>query len=419
MKKTLDAIILAAGKGTRMKSALPKVLHEACGMPLLYYAVSAVTSLRQSAAICVVVGYGKDQVCDFLGREFGKRVVTAEQKTINGNAKAVEAALPHLSADQVLITCGDATVVDPEIIREALAVHKRRKSDCTVFTLAVDDPRGLGRMLIGPDGRLERIVEEIDLTPEQRQIKIINTGIYIINRQALERHIGDIAMNKRKKEYFFTDIIEVLHRAGKRVYTCHLESDSPYFSVNNGRDLAMAERIIRNYLVYSAIDNGVRVVDPETLWLGPKTQVGTGTVIYPFTFLENNVKIGSHCSVGPFCRLRSGAVLEDYAEIGNFAELVRSTLGSHTKMKHVSYLGDATVGKGANIGAGAIVANFDGSRKHKTRIGNNAFVGSNSVLVAPIDIGEGGATGAGSVVTHDVAPETIVVGVPAKPLRKR
>ena len=257
------------------------------------------------------------------------------------------------------------------------------------------------------------------MSPAEKGIKEINTGIYLFKKKALAANIAKIKINARKKEYFLTDIIGVLVEGGYKVDAFRMEEASPFFSVNSLRDLIETERMVRMYLIERLIDNGVRVWDPQTTFLGPKTIIGKDCVIYPFTFLENNVRIGNRCSVGPFTHIRPGTVINDDSSIGNFAELVRSKIASFVKMKHVSYLGDTKVEEGVNIGAGTIVANYDGKNKHKTLIKKGAFIGSDSVLVAPVKIGKKALTGAGSVVTRDVKDKDIVVGVPARRLRKR
>ena len=417
MSKKLDAVILGAGKGTRMKSDLPKVLHEICGVPMIYYAVSALLDLKSCGNVTAVVGYKRELVQKYLKEEFGARVSTSVQKTVNGTATAVAAGLSRLKSDYTIIMCADSAMIDADLINDAFKYHKRSKSDCTLVTKAVDDPRGLGRIIRTSNGLVSRIVEEIELGSDQKNINEINTGIYILNTKILKKYIKDIKINPKKKEYFFTDIIEILNKSGKKVSAFCLEKVVPYFSVNSNMDLPATERIVRQYLIAKLISSGVRVMDPDSTFLGPKTAIGRDTIIYPFTFMENNVKIGDRCSVGPFCKLRNGAVISDGAQIGSFAELVRSTLGSGTKMNHMSYVGDTQVGSNVNIGAGTVVANYDGKNKNRTEIGDGAFIGSDSILVSPVRIGKGARTGAGCVVTKDVAAGTTVVGVPAKKIK--
>ena len=417
MKNKLDAIILAAGKGTRMKSELPKVLHTVCGVPMIYYAIKAVADLKSSGSICAVVGYKKELVKKYLAGEFGRRVSCAVQKNINGTAKAVEAGLAKLRSTHTLIMCADSAMIDTNLINDALKSHIRRKSDCTLVTKVVADASGLGRIVRSKKGLVDSIVEEIELTKDQKCINEINTGIYIVKTTILKKYIKLIKKNKKKKEYFFTDIIEILNEAGKKVSAYCLQDGVPYFSVNGIGDLFLTEKVVRQYLIEKLLSKGVRVMDPDTTYLGPKTFVGEGTVIYPFTFIENDVIIGARCAVGPFCKLRKGTVIKDTAEVGSFAEVVRSTLGSGTKMKHMSYMGDTVVGTDVNIGAGAVIANYDGKKKNKTVIADNAFIGSDSILVAPLKVGKGSVTGAGSVVTKNVKPGSTVVGVPARKIK--
>jgi len=418
MAKSIGAIVLAAGKGTRMKSPLPKVLHTLCGMPMLYYAVKAVADMKNAGEISIVVGYEKELVKEQMKKEFGARVKFAVQKTINGTGKAIQAGLPQIKSDYTVIMCGDSAVFDSKLLEEALAEHAKSKSACTIFTKRVPNPHGLGRIIRNAKGAVDSITEQIALTPEQIAIDEINTGSYILDTDILKKFIVKIKENPKKKEYFFTDIIELLNAAGKKVSAFCLADDAPFFSVNALNDLHIAEKQVKENLVAKLFENGVRVIDPDTTFIGPKVTVGEGTVIYPFTFIENGVTIGAHCAVGPFAKLRQGAVLQDGSELGSFAEIVRSTLGKRTKMKHLSYMGDVTTGADVNIGAGVVFANYDGKDKHKTFVGDNAFIGSNSVIVSPVKIGKGAVTGAGSAVTKDVLDKTVVVGVPARPLRK-
>lgn len=419
MAKTIGAIVLAAGKGTRMKSPLPKVLHTLCGMPMLYYAVKAVADMKNAGDISIVVGYEKELVKSQMRKEFGDRVAFAVQKTINGTGKAIQVGLPKIKSDYTVIMCGDSAVFDSKLLEEALAAHVKSKSACTIFTKRVPNPHGLGRIIRNSKGAVDSITEQIALTPEQLSINEINTGSYILDTDILKKFIVKIKENPKKKEYFFTDIIELLNKAGKKVSAFCLADDAPFFSVNALPDLHIAEKQVKMHLVAKLFENGVRVVDPDTTFIGPKVSVGEGTVIYPFTFIENGVTIGAQCAVGPFAKLRQGAVLRDGSELGSFAEIVRSTLGLRTKMKHLSYMGDVTTGADVNIGAGVVFANYDGKDKHKTTVGDRAFIGSNSVIVSPVAIGEGAVTGAGSAVTGDVSAKTVVVGVPARPLKKK
>ncbi|MBN2120742.1 MAG: bifunctional N-acetylglucosamine-1-phosphate uridyltransferase/glucosamine-1-phosphate acetyltransferase [Candidatus Omnitrophica bacterium] len=419
-KKSITAIVLAAGKGVRMNSSAAKVLHEACGMPVIYYPLRLLTSLGQIKDIIVVLGFKAEQVKKVVLGEFGKAKFSYQNK-LNGSAKAVEASLKKIKrySGHILVMCADSSLLEKGVLKKAISFHLSKKNDCTVLTKEVDSPHRLGRILRDQRGSFLKIKEEVDLTGALKGIKEVNTGIYLFKREALIKEIGNIKLNPRKKEYFLTDIIEIFKTKNYKVDAFKIAKESFFFSVNNPRDLIETEKVIRSYLIGMHIDRGVKFIDPQTTFLGPKTLIGKDSVIYPFTFLENDVRIGNCCSVGPFAHIRPGTVIKNNSYIGNFTELVRSKVASFVKLKHVSYLGDTEVEEGVNIGAGTIVANFDGRNKHKTFIKKNAFIGSDSILVAPVKVGKSAFTAAGSVVTKNVKPKTIVAGVPARRLKER
>ena len=420
-KSSITAIVLAAGKGVRMKSRLAKVLHALCGMPLIYYPLKILSSIKEVKDTIVVLGFQKDKVKKAVVKEFPGAKFSFQPK-LNGSAKAVEASLRKVSKDcgHILVICGDSTMLEPSVLKRIISFHKLQGNDCTVISKEVADPYRLGRIIRDYSGDFLAIREEIDLkSDDQKAIREINTGIYLFKKARLLAQIRRIKINPRKKEFFLTDIIGLFKEADYKVEAFKMDEDSVFFSVNSIKDLIDTEKVVRTYLIERLIDKGVKVLDPATTFLGPKTIIGAESTIYPFTFLENNVRIGNRCSVGPFTHIRPGTVVADNSSIGNFAELVRSKIASFVKMKHVSYLGDTEVGENVNIGGGTIVANFDGKKKHKTVIKKGAFIGSDSVLVAPVKVGKKALTGAGSVVTRDVKDKEIVVGVPARRLRKR
>lgn len=417
---SITTIILAAGKGIRMKSDYPKVLHSLCGVPMLYYPLWLVEKLPAIKKVILVLGFERAKVKEAVKKEF-KNIRFAYQHKLNGSAKAVEAGLPYVdrNASTVLIMCGDSSFLDRALLKQAIFLHKAHHNDCTVLTKDIDSPGKLGRIIRDSRGTFLKIKEQVELSRKEERIKEVNTGIYLFKRQVLCREIKTIKRNPRKKEFFLTDIIQILKAKKYKLEAHKLSKDEPFFMINSLKDLTQAERMVRMYLIKRHLDRGVYIMDPETCFLGPKTQIGKDTIIYPFTFLENNVKIGNCCSVGPFAHIRPGSTLKDNSQVGNFTELVRSEIASFVKMKHLSYLGDTKVGKGVNIGAGTIVANYDGKKKHKTKISESSFIGSGTLLVAPVKVGKAAFTGAGSVVTKDVKPKTVVVGVPARKLKER
>lgn len=414
--KDLRTIILAAGKGTRMKSAVPKVLHEAGGKPLIDYVVQAARAAG-SLKICVVLGHQTEMVQDYLGKE----IQTVRQAKLLGTADAVLSAAPFLKGykGDVLILCGDTPLLRQKTIRSLVRRHKKEGADCTFLTTVVYNPSGYGRVLRGPDGTPFAIREHNDATEAEKNIREINVGVYCFKGDVLSGALKKIGVNTKKREYYLTDIIEILSEEGKAIATVETEDPEEGFGVNNRIDLAKAEGILRRRVLEEHMRNGVTIEDPSTTYIHADVKIGKDTLIRPLTVIEKNVRIGAHCVIGPFARLRPGTKIGDEAEIGNFTEVSRTKIGTKTLMKHFSFLGDATVGSRANIGAGTVTANYDGQSKNKTQISDGAFIGSDSILVAPVRIGKNARTGAGCVVTKNtnVPPGQTVLGVPGKILK--
>ncbi len=412
-----DAIILAAGRGTRMKSSLPKVLNVLAGKPLIYYSLDVFKNWRVVNRVIAVLGYSAQEVKQAINSEFNAVKFVYQQK-INGSAKAVEAALGEIKSANVFVMCADSPVWDRSVLQAMFARHLKSGADCTVLAVDVKKPQGLGRIIKDEDNNLLAVKEELILTPQEKKITQVNTGVYIFKKQALIANLAGIRKNPKKKEFFLTDIVGIMSGAGYKVKV-FLQADICFFSVNTLRDLSLAQETVRRKITERLVSQGVNIIDPNTVFIAPDVKIGKYSVIYPFTFIEKNVKIGKFCSIGPFARIRPGSRIKDYAEIGNFIEIVRTVVGSKTKAKHVGYLGDAVIGREVNIGAGTVIANFDGKKKNKTIIKNEAFIGSDSILVAPVEIGKKSLTGAGSVVLKDVKSNEVVAGVPARVLKRR
>ncbi len=411
-------IILAAGKGTRMKSSKPKVLHEVCGKPIISYVLdiaSAVSSLKTY----VVVGHKADVVKDFLG----KGVCIVEQKRLLGTADAVRSAEKLLKGynGDILLLCGDTPLLNKSIIKKLVRGHQRKGAVCSILTSYIDNPSGYGRIIRNTIGNVIAIREEKDASCEEKKIKEINVGVYCVNSKRLFEALADVKINKKKREFYLTDVIEIFISQGLDVQTIETSDPVEGMGINTREDLAEAERIMRLRILRGFMLAGVTIVDPSTTYIGADVKIGQDTVIRPFTFIENNVRIGKNCVIGPFCRLRPGTRIGNDVSIGNFTEVSRTKISPKTKMMHFSYLGDSVVGTGVNIGAGTITANYDGKNKNVTHIGDGAFIGCDSVLIAPVKIGRNAITGAGSVVTRgrDVSANNVVVGVPAKVVGKR
>lgn len=412
------SIILAAGEGTRMKSSLPKVLHPICGKPMIKYLIDTIKSLRVRNII-VVVGHKADLVKKSLG---GVKYVT--QRKLLGTADAVLKTKNILAKDgkidAVLISYADVPLVRPETLKRIIDRHLSAHSGCSLLTSHLKNPTGYGRIVRSGTNKVIKIIEEADASIYEKVIEEINVGVYCFDKLVLFEALEKIRPNNRKAEYYLTDTIDVLTKANISVDSVLTDDPEELLGVNTRKDLIQAEQVVKQRIINKVMENGVTIVDPSNTYVEENVEIGKDTVIYPYTFIENGVKIGESCSIGPFARLRSGTLIEDEVEVGNFVEIVRSSIASRTKVKHQCYIGDTEIGRGVNIGAGTIVANYDGKRKHKTIIEDDAFIGTGTILIAPVKVGKGAVTGAGSVVTrnNDVPAGKTVVGIPARILRR-
>ena len=411
------AIILAAGRGTRMRSGTPKVLHKVCGKPVLEYILDITKSLR-SLKTYVVVGHGSQKVRDALG----DGVQFVQQDQLRGTAHAVNHCASYLKNYQgtVLVLCGDTPLLSKDIVAALLKKHYRSGASATVLTANIDDPRGYGRIVRCAQGHIKAIREEKDASVTEDKIKEINVGVYCFNSRDLFGILKKVKLNPGKKEFYLTDVIELLLAQRKRVSTFTVRDETVALGINTREDLAQAQAIIRKRILSKHMLSGVTVVDPLTTFIEAGVAIGRDTVIHPMTVIHTDVRIGKNCSIGPMARLRPGTRISDGVEIGNFTEVSRALIGRGVMQKHFSFLGDATVGRGANIGAGVVTANYDGVRKHKTFIGPQALIGSDVILVAPNKIGAGAIVGAGSVVARgkNIPAGTVAVGVPARVIKK-
>lgn len=428
----LATVVLAAGKGTRMKSKLPKVLHKICGSTMLSCVMDAAKAAGVEKII-VVIGYGADQVA----REVDGRAQIALQEEQLGTAHALMQAGPFLSdfQGQILVLCGDTPLIEAATLLELFRSHTAAGSAATVLTAEMDDPTGYGRVIRDSQGTLVKIVEQKDASPEERQIREVNTGIYCFEAAGLFDALGRLKPNNAQGEYYLTDIIEMYINEGRRVGAVMLENSREITGINDRVQLAEAERYMRGRILKELMLSGVTIVDPSSTFVDIKVKVGRDTVIYPFTFIEGNTvigedcaigpgsrlinavvgdgvsiqnsivtesSIGDRCAIGPFAYLRPGTKLGQGVKVGNFSEIKKSLIGDGSKVPHLSYVGDATIGKNVNIGAGTITCNYDGHNKWPTYIDDGAFIGSNTNLVAPVEIGAGAVIGAGSTITKDV-----------------
>ncbi len=414
---SLAVVVLAAGQGTRMNSEFPKVLHVLAGATLLDHALATAYDL-QPERVVVVTGQAAEEV-ERSAMKFRPETLIAHQSERLGTAHAVRMALPLLDGFEgpVVVLYGDTPLVQPETVRVMLN-EIAIGSALVVLGFEAADPGGYGRLIVGDDGALARIVEAKDTTPEERAIRLCNSGVMALNVGTLRALISRVGNNNAKREYYLTDLVGHAVSDGKRatVITC---PEAETVGVNSRADLSEAERLFQATARARALENGATLVDPSTVWFAQDTAIGrdvwigpnvyfglgvtveSGATIHPFCHLEG-CHISSGAQVGPFARLRPGAELAKGVRVGNFVEVKNAVLGEGAKASHLAYLGDASIGERANIGAGTILCNYDGVFKHHTEIGRGAFIGSNAALVAPVRVGAEAIVAAGSVITEDV-----------------
>ena len=418
MKNNIAVIILAAGKSIRMKSDTPKVLHPVCGRPMLGYVMDLVYSLKVQK-IVAVLGHKHKEV----RKSLKPGIKIAIQKRLLGTADAVKEALPALKnfRGTVLVLYGDNPLLKKETVKKLLEHHIKNNLDATLLTARVDKPAGYGRILRDKYSSICGIVEENDADDFQKDIQEVNTGIICFNKDRLIRALKYVRPNNRKKEYYLTDTIGVLYKRGYLMDSVKIEDINEALGINSRTELAKAGSIMQKRINEELMQQGITIVDTDSTFIGYGAKIGPDTAIYPFTVIESNVKIGKRCFIGPFVHLREGTRLADDIVAGNFLEVVRSKISSGTLLKHLGYIGDSHIGRKVNIGAGTVIANFDGEKKNITVIKDKAFIGCDTVLVAPVEIGRGARTGAGCVVTknRNVPDGTTVAGVPARPIKNK
>ncbi|MDD5428409.1 MAG: sugar phosphate nucleotidyltransferase [Candidatus Omnitrophica bacterium] len=411
------AIILAAGRGTRMRSDMPKVLHTILGKPIIRYVLDSVNDAGISDAI-VVAGFGHELLREELVEA---KIVVQEELLGSGDAvNTAGRALKDYSGD-ILVICGDTPLIRARTIRNMLQKHKSSGASVTILTAKLSDPTGYGRIIRDDKGAVTGIVEQEKADLCQEVINEINVGTYCFKAAELFEALDAVKPDNKKKEIFLTDTISILKNKGKLIESYLTQDPDEAIGVNTRIDLAYSTAVMKGRIAKELMLGGVTIEDPASTVIYPGVKIGKDTTIRSNTVIEAGVEIGEGCTIGPFTRIRPKVSIGDNVEVGNFVELNRTTVGSDSKIKHHSYLGDAVIGKKVNIGAGTITANYDGKNKNKTIIEDGAFIGVGAVLIAPIKIGAMAMVGAGSVVpkNHDVPKGKIVVGVPARIYKKR
>jgi bifunctional UDP-N-acetylglucosamine pyrophosphorylase/glucosamine-1-phosphate N-acetyltransferase len=443
MKSQINVVILAAGLGTRMKSKRAKVLHRAGGMSLIEHVVQASGAIAPAAHTTVVVGHQAEQVRALLAPSGLHFVEQTEQK---GTGHALLACRPSLVSEPglVVVLYGDCPLLSPATLTELVQRQSASDAAATLITTRLNDPTGYGRIVFGDEGNVDAIVEHKAATPAQLAIPFINSGIYCFRADLLWKHLPEIQPDNPAHEYYLTDIVEILGRAGHTVAAMEVENSAELLGINTRVELAAVDRIFRERKVQELMLAGVTIEKPETVTIDSGVRIGEDSIVGPFAQILGHTEIGEDCRigacsivqdsilasgveiapftsvvdshietgamVGPFARLRQGNRVGKDARIGNFVELKNTRFGNGAKANHLAYLGDSDIGDRTNIGAGTITCNYDGVSKNKTHIGKGAFIGSNSTLVAPLDIGDSSYIGAGSVITDPVPPEALALG---------
>jgi len=443
----VTAVLLAAGHGTRMKSSQPKMLHPICGKPMLAHSLAAVIQVSDEAPV-VIVGHEADQVRESISGNV--RFVIQDQQLGTGHAVMQAESLLKGKTDYVLVAYGDMPLLQASTLKRLVETQRSNRGPMTMLTVIADDPRGFGRVMRNADETVAAIVEEYVATPEQLNVKELNVGAYCFKADWLWDALHRIKVSP-KGEYYLTDTAELAVQNGLSIQAVVCDDLTETIGINTRVDLADAEAAMRARINRAHMLNGVTIMNPSVTYIEADVKIGKDTVILPNTYIEGKTmigernrigpnshlrdsKIGSDCTIfmsimegavmeddvdiGPFARLRKGAHLAKHVHMGNFGEVKDSVLGEGVKMGHFSYIGNATIGANTNIGAGTITCNFDGVNKNPTEIGEEVFIGSDSMLVAPLKIGDRAKTGAGAVVTKDVPADMLAVGMPARAIKK-
>jgi bifunctional UDP-N-acetylglucosamine pyrophosphorylase/glucosamine-1-phosphate N-acetyltransferase len=435
--RQLWAVILAAGQGTRMNSSRPKVLHYLCGKPLLWHVLRSAKRVTEKQLL--IVGHGAGDIKAY----FGEKLSYVHQEQQLGTGHALQQVLPYLpERGELLVLCGDAPLLEEKVLRKFIERHREQGAAASVLTASLEQPAGYGRVLKDEKGYVHKIVEELHATEQQKKIKEINTGSYCFDLQLLRQYLPLLPKNEIKGEYYLTDLIELFSKAGHLVQGFLWEDANSALGINDQVQLARAASCLRERINTKLMLSGVTMIDPATTYIDVEVKVGKDTIIYPQTVLEGKTRIGRNCIVGPgvhfidtevgdnvtcrqstvlqshlgdscwvgpYAHIRPGSTIGSEVKIGDFVEIKNSRIGCHSKIPHLSYIGDTNMGDDVNMGAGCIVVNYDGRLKHLTTIEEGAFVGCNSNLVAPLTVGKGAFVAAGSTITRDVPSGALAI----------
>ncbi|MFH1714827.1 MAG: bifunctional UDP-N-acetylglucosamine diphosphorylase/glucosamine-1-phosphate N-acetyltransferase GlmU [Elusimicrobiota bacterium] len=443
MKKNngIIGIILAGGEGTRMKSGVPKVLHNLAGKPLLLYPINAVIK-NNCVKNIVVVGRDKDQVIEAF-KEYD--LVFTEQVKRLGSGDALKTAIkkiPKTFRGDIVILCGDTPLLTGGSLRKLISEHKKKKNKITILTAKIDNPFGYGRISRNKENKVTAIIEEKDASSIERNISEVNSGVYCCDYNAIKQALPLIKNNNKKNEYYLTDVVKILASKGARIGAFTLSNSIEIRGVNTRMDLAKAQKHIMENITNKLMSDGVTILYPEQVYIEDTVKIGRDTIILPGCMLKGKLKIGKACvigpntviedcalgdgveirssyvygskigdnvKIGPFSHVRPGTVIGNGARIGNFSEIKKSQIGSLTKVSHLSYIGDTKLGRDVNIGAGTITCNYDGKDKHESEVGDGSFIGSNTNLIAPIKIGKNVIIAAGSTINQDVPDNSLSI----------
>jgi bifunctional UDP-N-acetylglucosamine pyrophosphorylase/glucosamine-1-phosphate N-acetyltransferase len=434
VKRPLWIVVLAAGLGTRMRSEIPKVLHKLNGRPMLQWVLDTAEKLKPGKTIVVCNRSNVKPVRNDISHNTVEFVIQSKPLGTAHALLSVKKLIEEFSGD-ILVLNGDTPMISPDTLKRFLQRHRRSKNSLSIISFEIDNPSGYGRIIRDSYGSPIMIKEETDLTKEEAQIKEVNSGVYLMDYSAFQL-LRRIKKNSRKGEYYLTDILALATNRGLRCGVYKMGDEVEFMGINTKEELQKAQRLMRQKVVKTWLQNDVGMMDEDRVYIGPDVAIGEGTYIYPDVYIEGETSIGKNCiiypnvrivdckisdnvvireyssleksvvesgaTVGPFARLRPGTLLKEGAKIGNFVEVKNSLVGEGTKALHLSYIGDAEIGKGVNIGAGTITCNYDGKKKYKTIIEDNVFIGSDTQLVAPVRVKKGAYVGAGSTITKEV-----------------